>query len=160
MFPAEEVTREIRAQYNRFVELTGKQPGYLHGHSISYETYNEAIEELSRETGIPYSVKFLMEKKATFAGMHMTTASKNKSFDPFEQLNKDTKADVLRDKDLILNSELSLILCHPGYMDADLINMTTLSIERIKDHAMMVDPEIKKMIEENGIELITYRDLL
>jgi predicted glycoside hydrolase/deacetylase ChbG (UPF0249 family) len=160
MFPKEEVTQEIRAQYNRFVELTGKQPGYLHGHSISYETYNEAIEELSEETGIPYSMKFLKEKGAVMAGMHMSTASKNKTFDPFEQLNKDTKADVLRDKDLILSSDLALIICHPGYMDADLITMTSLSIERVKDLAMMVDPEIKRFVEENNIELITYRDLL
>lgn len=160
MFPQEEVTKEIRAQYNRFIELTGKQPGYLHGHSISYETYNEAIEELSRETGIPYSMKLLKEKGVVMAGMHMSTASKNKTFDPFEQLNKDTKADVLRDKELILSSDLALIICHPGYMDADLINMTTLSIERVKDLAMMVDPEIKKFVEENNIELVTYRDLL
>ena len=105
-------------------------------------------------------MKFLKEKGAAFAGMHMSTASKNKTFDPFEQLNKDTKADVLRDKNLILSSDLALIICHPGYMDADLINMTTLSIERVKDLAMMVDPEIKKFVEENNIELVTYRDLL
>ena len=40
MFPAEEVTKEIRAQYNRFIALTGMHPGYLHGHSISYESYD------------------------------------------------------------------------------------------------------------------------
>ena len=105
-------------------------------------------------------MNFLKEKKAVFAGMHASNASKNKTFDPFEQLNKDTKADVLRDKELILNADLALIICHPGYMDADLINMTSLSIERIKDHAMMVDPEIKKFVEENDIELVTYRDLV
>ncbi|MBE5781479.1 MAG: ChbG/HpnK family deacetylase, partial [Clostridiales bacterium] len=56
MFPAEEVNREIRAQYDKFIELTGKKPGYLHGHSISPETYNEAIMALSEETGVPYSM--------------------------------------------------------------------------------------------------------
>lgn len=160
MFPAEEVTKEIRAQYNRFIELTGQKPGYLHGHSISYETYNEAIMELSKETGIPYSMKFLKEKGVVMAGMHFSNASKNKTFDPNEQLSKDTKADVLRDKDLILNAELAMVIGHPGFMDADLLSMTSLSIERVKDLAMMTDPEIKKFVEDNNIELITYRDLL
>ena len=55
MFPFEETYREIRAQYDRFVELTGKKPGYLHGHSLSHEHYMEAIRRVSEETGVPYS---------------------------------------------------------------------------------------------------------
>lgn len=160
MFPYDEVRKEIRAQYNKFIELTGTKPGYLHAHSISSETYNEAIIELSKETGIPYSMQFLKEKGVVMAGMHRSSATSNKTFDPNEQLNKNTTADVLRDKDLILSSDLAMVIGHPGYLDAELLKMTSLSIERVKDLAMMVDPEIKKMVEENNIELITYRDLL
>ena len=34
MFPYEECYIEMKAQFDRFVELTGKQPGYLHSHSL------------------------------------------------------------------------------------------------------------------------------
>ena len=61
LFPYEEVKTEIMAQFNRFIELTGKKPEYLHEHSISSENYRKVIHELSVETGIPYSSEILAE---------------------------------------------------------------------------------------------------
>ena len=160
MFPQEEVTREIRAQYNRFIELTGQKPGYLHGHSISYETYINAINELSEETGIPYSHNIMQKFNMTRIGMHRSNATTKKVFDPAEQLNKDTLADVLADKELLLSSEYAMIGGHPGYIDAELLGLTTLSLERCKDLAMVTSEEMKKIVEENNIQLITYYDLV
>ena len=51
LFPYEEVRKELLAQFNRFVELTGTKPGYLHEHSISSENYRKVIHELSVEQG-------------------------------------------------------------------------------------------------------------
>ena len=48
---------------------------------------------------------------------------------------------------------------HPGFVDNELLNLTTLSLERVKDHAMMTSKEIKQWIKDNDIELITYYDL-
>ena len=167
MFPYEEVEKEIYNQYNRFIELTGRKPGYLHGHSISYETYREAISKLSKETGIPYSQD--IQQEFGFRGFRdfkkrpdapTANASTSKQFDAVAQINKNTLADVLYNKDIILASEYACIGGHPGYIDAELIGLTSLSLERCRDLEMITSKEMKQFVEENNIQLITYYDLV
>lgn len=158
MFPYAEVEKEIRAQYNKFIELTGQKPGYLHGHSISYETYNEAISALSKETGVPYSKE--IREKFNFAGMKRPSGPIKKEFDPIAQLNKDTKAMALNSSKELLAAEYASIGGHPGYIDDELLGLTTLSLERCKDLEMLTSDEIKNWVKENNIELITYYDLI
>lgn len=164
MFPYDEVYREIRAQYDRFVLLTGKKPGYLHGHSLNHENYQKAIRQVSKEEGVPYSkdiqaqfgFRSLMDLKG---GMPKDPAKNKKSFDPMAQLSKDTVANVLDASDYLLGGEYAVIGGHPGFVDDELMGLTTLSLERIKDHAMCVSPMIKQWIKDHDIELITYDDL-
>ncbi|NCB32438.1 MAG: ChbG/HpnK family deacetylase [Erysipelotrichia bacterium] len=161
MFPYSEVYTELKAQYDRFLELTdGKKPGYLHGHSLSHENYRAAIAEISKATGIPYSQdmaeKYNMGstmKKKFMAGMI------KKEFDPIAQLNKNTIEQVLSCSDELLSHEYAMIGGHPGYVDAELLELTTLSLERCKDLQMCCSDEMKKWIAENHIQLITYYDL-
>lgn len=159
MFPAEEVYREIRAQFDRFVELTGENPGYLNGHSLSYETFREAIHQLSEETGVMFSNDIIEKLNIKRYGTRRSTASKNKTFDPLEQLNKPVLQYVLEDSEEMLKSEYGMIGGHPGYVDAELLSLTSLSLERVRDLEMLTVPEIKKLIEENNIELVTFAQL-
>lgn len=160
MFPYDEVKKEIYAQYNKFIELTGKKPGYLHNHSISHEHYREAIQELSKETGIPHSFTLLEKMGVVTVGLRNSSATSKKNFDAVEQLNHNPFADLLEDKELMLNSEYAVLGGHPGYVDADLIQLSSLSLERIRDLEMMTSTALKKLIRDNNIELITYYDLL
>lgn len=161
MFPYEEVHREIRAQYDKFVELTGKKPGYLHGHSISFENYREAIHSVSVDEGIPYSQD--IREKYNFGSMfkykERGMASQKKVFDPAEQLAKNPLQDIIDHKDDILTHEYFMIGGHPGFVDSDLLSLTTLSLERVRDHQMCTSKWLKDWINENNIELITYYDL-
>lgn len=164
MFPYDEVYRELRAQYDKFVAMTGMKPGYLHGHSISHEHYNEAIAQISKETGVPYSGD--IAKKYNIANLFIEMmkkrgdkSSKNKIFDPNDQLNKNPTQDVIDNWDFLMSHEYAAIGQHPGFLDAELLKWTTLSIERVRDHEMMTSPKIKKLIEDSNVELITYYDL-
>ncbi|MCR4634380.1 MAG: ChbG/HpnK family deacetylase [Erysipelotrichaceae bacterium] len=162
LFPYEEVRTEIYAQFDRFVELTGKMPEYLHEHSISSENYRKVIEELSVEKNIPYSTKIWKEMKMDSTMeklMSMSMASQKKVFDPNDQLNKDTVAQFFSVADEMLKNEYNVFCCHPGYVDADLLGLTTLSLERAKDAEMMMSEKVMNWIRENDVELITYRDL-
>ena len=158
MFPIDEVQIEIKAQYNRFVELTGRKPGYLHGHSIEPEPYTECIVRLSKETGIPYSKEIRKEKGVGGIPFHKGAFNK-KVFDAEIQLNKNTVKRILDHSELLLSYEIAAIGGHPGYIDAELLNLTTLSLERCRDAEMCMSEEIKRWIEDNQIELITYDDL-
>ncbi len=161
MFPWEETYREVKAQYDRFVELTGRKPGYLHGHSISHEHYREAIARISEEEGIPYS--HTIQEKYDFLNLRSLktsdTASRNKVFDAADQLNKNPLKLVQDNAELLLSKEYVCIGGHPGYVDAELLALTTLSLERVRDHQMDTSEWILNWVKENNIELITYYDL-
>ena len=161
MFPYDETYREIRAQYDRFVELTGKKPGYLHGHSISHEHYNEAIARISEEEGIPYS-QSIQKKYGFFNFRSLKTSdigSQKKVFDANDQLNKNPLKIVQDNADELLKHEYVCIGGHPGFLDAKLLSLTTLSIERVRDHEMDTSEWIRNWVKDNDIELITYYDL-
>ena len=163
MFPYDEMYREIRAQYDKYVELVGCKPGYLHGHSLLHEHYAEAIIQVSKETGVPYSQ--IIRDEYNFGGLMKITPEMfkvgniKKEFNPVDQLNKNTTKNILDNSEMLLASEYVMIGGHPGYIDDELLSLTTLSLERCKDAAMCMSPEIKKWIDDNGIELITYYDL-
>ena len=162
LFPYDEVNKELRAQYRRFVDLTGTKPGYLHEHSISSENYRKVIHELSVEEDIPYSSEIFKELKMDTATQKLfmnSLASQKKVFDPNDQLNKDTVAQFFSVAEDFLNNEYNCFVCHPGYVDAELLSLTTLSLERSKDAAMMMSPEVAAWVREHDVELITYRDL-
>ncbi len=166
MFPYEEVYREIRAQYDRFVALIGRKPGYLHGHSLGHEHYNEAIHQVSREEGVPYSMDIQRKygfsslfQKLPGGGMPKDPAKNKKVFDPMEQLNKDPLANFMKYADEFLREAYVMFGGHPGFVDAELMGLTTLSLERMRDHEAVTSPALKQWVEDNGVELITYYDL-
>jgi len=160
MFPFEEVYRELNAQYDKFLELTnGKKPGYVGGHSLSYETFKEAIARLAKERDVCSASEMLEKINAVQIGRRSTAASTKKTFDPLEQLNKPVTQNVLEDKEKLLEAEYAIIGTHPGYLDAELLGLTSLSLERVRDLEMLTHPEIKKLIEENNIELVTFQEL-
>jgi hopanoid biosynthesis associated protein HpnK len=54
----------------------------------------------------------------------------------------------------------SELMCHPGYVDADLTNThTRLLKQREREIQAMLQPEIKRLLVHHGIELISYRHL-
>ena len=163
MFPLEEVYREMRAQYSRFLELTGgKKPGYMHTHSLHPEPYMKALRQMAAEENIPFSHD--IQKKYGFCSFlsfsRPSSASAKKQFDAAEQLNKNPLAVVKEHADELLAQEYVNIGGHPGFVDAKLLGLTTLSLERIRDHEMDTSEWIKNWIKENNIELVTYYDLV
>ena len=160
MFPYDEVFKELKAQYDKFIELTGKKPGYLHNHSISNESYKEAIQAISKETLVPHSFTLLDQMGVVTVGLRKTNATTKKQFNPIEQLNHNPIQDLYDDLDLMLSSEYAVLGGHPGYVDNDLLNLSSLSLERCKDLEMMTSNQLKQLITEHNIELITYYDLL
>ena len=59
-----------------------------------------------------------------------------------------------------LNHEIGFIGTHCGYVDADLFEVSTYTLIRNRDLAAMTDSRMRQWIEENQIQLISYRDLL
>ena len=131
MFPFDETYREIRAQYDRFVALTGRRPGYLHGHSLRHEAlYGSDFEgqpgnrravfsTTSREA---FGFKSLFDLRRE---QRRDPAKTKKEFDPLAQLNKNPLQDILDHQDYLLSGEYLEIGGHPGFVDAELMDLTT-----------------------------------
>ena len=162
MFPYEECYREMRGQYDRFIELVGKKPGYLHAHSLMTENYMQVIRDLAKETGVPFSMDLQEKYHFDSISKHIDRSQSSltkKVFDPIAQLSKTPLENNMQFAEDFLGSEYVTIGGHPGYIDNELLGLTTLSLERCKDADMMMSDVLKNWIEENGIELITYYDL-
>lgn len=157
MFPFDETYRELKNQYDRFLALAGKKPEYLHAHSISPENYEKAIRKLSHDEGICYTHD--VREKYGMYNFRDGALKNRKVFDPAEQLEKNPLKDFFAKEKEVLAHEYAFVGGHPGFVDADLIGLTTLSLERIRDHQMYTSPLFRKWIEENHADLITYRDL-
>lgn len=93
LFPYDEVYTEIKAQYDRFIELTGRKPGYLNGHSIVAETMLKAMRKVAEDEDLPFAFDFMQMAFTTFSlpeeEDEKTNASVSKVFDPQAQLKKD-----------------------------------------------------------------------
>lgn len=160
MFPYEECYKEVRAQFDRFVKLVGKKPGYLNGHSIGHENLTEAIRQLSKEENILYSNDVCEEKDFVWAiDIKKNEATTKKVFDPMAQVNRNPLKYFMDHAEEYLKHEYVLAGGHPGYVDAELFNLTSLSIERCRDLEMFLSPILKQWIQDNDVELISYYDL-
>jgi predicted glycoside hydrolase/deacetylase ChbG (UPF0249 family) len=48
------------------------------------------------------------------------------------------------------------LMCHPGYADAELIESTSYARHREVERGILTDPDVRKAIEQRGIELISF----
>lgn len=158
MLPLDEMYIELKAQYDRFVELTGQKPGYLHVHSLPVEPYIETIRRISKETGVIFSQDAIDQYDiAMWLKDHQGSMAKVANMSAMMQY--DPWVDINRNKEFMLSHEYAMLGGHAGYVDADLMKLSSLSLERFKDAEMLMSDEIKQWIKENDIELITYSDL-
>jgi predicted glycoside hydrolase/deacetylase ChbG (UPF0249 family) len=52
------------------------------------------------------------------------------------------------------------LVCHPGYNDADLDKVRTrLRASRVQELELLTSPDVRKLIDSLGIELISYNEL-
>lgn len=150
----QETYLEGKAQIEKFIELTGKKPEYLHGHAYGSPTITRVHERLSKEYGILMTHRTLEQKNVKMAKSWYTVP-----FSLEQQMQLSTKDFLLADKGEILGNDVAAIISHCGYVDAPLFAVSSFTIIRAKDLEAMVSEELKNWIKENDIELITYRDL-
>jgi hypothetical protein len=53
--------------------------------------------------------------------------------------------------------DLSELICHVGYNSDELMQLSSLNEKREKELALFTDEKIKQLIQENGIELLSFK---
>ena len=155
--PYDEVFIEGCAQVEKFIELVGKKPEYLTSHSTGgSQTYLDAIKDVAARYDIPFS-----KAKYKEYGLEMLKEDVEIKGDMFSYENqaRDRVESVLAALEKNKDKEYVLLGSHCGYVDGELIGLTRMNLERAMDHRMLTSEKIKKWIKDNGVELISFRDL-
>lgn len=149
----DEVVLEIEAQYRRFVEITGQQPHYFEGHAVASGNFFKGLAIVAERHNLPL-LPFAPAEPVRFRNTMLYTSmdSMMPDYDPFESL----KAAALRDYG---PDGCCMFVCHPGYLDDELLRLSSLTIPRTKEVAMAIDPAVRQWLEDNQIEVVTYDDL-
>ena len=149
----DEVILEIEAQYQRFVELTGIKPRYFEGHAVASKTFFKGLEYVAKKHGCDY-LGMNMNEPVRFrhTNLYICMDSMQKDYDPFESLKKYALMEYP-------DHGIPMFVCHPGYLDAYILRVSSLTYPRTLEVEMACDPKTISWLKENDIEIITYDDL-
>ena len=149
----DEVILEIEAQYRRFVELVGEKPHYFEGHAVASPNFFKGLEIVAEQHRLPY-LAFSMDEPVRFRNksLYISMDSMMPDYDPFESLKKAALADYGDDG-------CAMFVCHPGYLDDEILRTSSLTIPRTKEVAMAIAPETRRWLEEHEVKVVTYDEL-
>lgn len=149
----DEVMLEIEAQYQRFVELTGQKPVYFEGHAVASDNFFKGLEAVAAKHGCDYlGMSFDGPVAFRHSKVDMQMDSMNPDYDPVQFLRSLAAKEVEPDT-------VTTMVCHPGYLDDYLLQTSSLLIPRTKEVEMALNADLKKELEAQGIEFITFADV-
>lgn len=172
-----EVQAEWSVQIEKFVETAGRAPDHLDSHHhFSYFTppIFRVMLELARDYNCPIRLPDLsaMDEAISDLTPEMVQAMREgapalmEEFKPrhpdyFSPSFYDETATKSGLKDLLANLPpgAAEIMCHPGYVDQDLLARSIYNLQRETEIEALTDPEIVRYISEQHIELISFAQL-
>ena len=165
----DEVKREWRAQIEAFIKAAGRKPTHLdsHHHSsyFSPELFH-AMLELAKEYDCAIRFPFTGDISEELEETNRHVPDLVKEFSPRrpDQFVVDFYDEGATHEALltIINSlpdGTTEIMCHPGYTDEAFAQESIYNNQRDRELDILTDPSIKKAIQANGIQRITFADL-
>ncbi|HAE42507.1 MAG TPA: PTS cellbiose transporter subunit IIC [Clostridiales bacterium] len=150
----EDAKRETIAQLERHKELTGQHPNHIEPHSAGNKNTWQAGLEVMNE----YKIHGMWQEKESellYYGHELIMT--NEAY--MKALHTGITAEMFMDDICgILSSphEYNILHFHPGYLDAYVIDNSSLTIPRVRDLQLLTDPLVKKWLEDNNIELVDF----
>ena len=149
----EEALIEVTAQYKRYVELTGRRPSYIDIHSVSSDNLEAAVKKIAAKEGTDY-LPLRFNEPVCFRGQKLTIHMDSifPGYDSFESL----KTAVSESSD----DSISLMICHPGYVDEHLRKTSLLVMQRPAETEMLTSAVTIEWLKNNHVCLITPDQLV
>ncbi|OOM80882.1 ChbG/HpnK family deacetylase [Clostridium sp. BL-8] len=144
----EDAVREVEAQLDKFRKITGGNPAYFDRHAIESKNLDKAIEYVANKNDVVYIpfMKSFSAKDIYCKFAKLPIMSEENLYDPFSYF--------LNDEGEILENNLSMIAVHPGYVDQNLLELSSYNMIRPLEVKVLTSIEIKDWIKRNNIELI------
>ncbi len=150
----DELVIEIEAQYERFKQLVGHEPGYFEAHAVMSRNLTRALEIVAERHSLRYSAMLPGDTTGTFAGKPIACAPMNSMLPDYDAVQSLKDAVAAAPEDMP-----TVYVCHPGYLDAYLLRSSSLTVNRTKEVEMLCDPATRAWLAEQNVELITYDDV-
>ena len=165
----DEVKAEWHSQVEAFVKAAGRKPTHLdsHHHSscFSAELFH-AMLELAKEYDCAIRFPFTDNIMSELEETSKQVPGLIKEFNPhrpdcfvFDFYDEGATHEALLNIINNLKDGTTEIMCHPGHVDDAFVNESVYNRQRERELKILTDPCIKKAIQANGIELITFADL-
>lgn len=149
----DEAYKEISAQYDRFVELTGHKPCYIDVHAVYSKNFYRAIQEVAQLHGVDYDLFSRPQpKRFRHTDIYVSSEYNQPDYQPMEAFKRITLQEIPE-------NSVKMFIVHPGYLDAYIVRQSTLLYPRLYDLEMLVSPEVKQWIDLHKVQLISYNDL-
>jgi predicted glycoside hydrolase/deacetylase ChbG (UPF0249 family) len=152
----DDVSRELEAQISLFTKMAGRLPSHLdsHHHSALHPSVQPVFAEAARRRGLPVRASSESARDELRAS---GVATPDRFLDGFygEGATAENLRAILRD----LREETSELMCHPGRADPKLLSGSTYARERERELAILCDPQIRTLLGEAEIQLISFADL-
>lgn len=149
----EEVILEIEAQYQRFRELTGREPQYFEGHAVASRNFFKGLEIVAQRHKLklcPVSFDGSPMRVGN-TNCRMWLESMNPDYDPMESIRRMVSG---AGEDLC-----EIYVCHPGYLDAYIMKHSSLLRPRAMEVEAVCDPALQAWIAAQDVTLVTYDEL-
>ncbi|WP_298133452.1 ChbG/HpnK family deacetylase [Micropruina sp.] len=152
-FDYDETLAEARAQLARFREIMGRNPVYLHHHSLITPGIDAVFYTLAREMRLPVIDDL-------YRGGHVPKLPNpwylEDRFDVQAQADADPKASTREIVEAAAADPVSLLFLHPGYVDAEVIRISTYSVIRAQDLDFATHPSVADALTGAEVELTTF----
>lgn len=154
--PYEQIYHEMEQQVLKFIELMGRKPSYITGHSYSTKELDQAMRDICKKYEITLDCFNLGDLYVGNRWYFQTKGPDGRPpvFDLNAQGDTDVKGFILQDRCEVLNKEYAMIATHAGYCDGELMQMSTFNVIRGVELEALCSKEVKEWVENNKIKLI------
>lgn len=148
--PAEpgEVMAEVRAQFDRFLELAGRLPTHLdsHHHSHRNPIVCDALVALALEHDLPIrNASPEVEERLRREGITTNDFFVERFF------GEDAQLEILIEILESLQPGVTEIMCHPANVDDELRNSSSYAVERQHELEILTHPDAVRAVQELGL---------
>ena len=142
-FREEDVDQEARAQMEAFIQLVGKKPDYIDYHVFLTPSIEKALQKVAQEYDVVCKLHFKKEKATSDRAPFYERKEPFSSWLEQGQWPKE---------------ETTLLIFHPGFLDQDVLRLSSLTKLRCTDHAFLLDQEVQTYFRKQG-KSIRYSEL-
>ncbi|MBQ1757977.1 MAG: ChbG/HpnK family deacetylase [Erysipelotrichaceae bacterium] len=165
----EDAYLEYDNQVKRFIELTGKLPGYIGGHAWGNDVTDKAMNDICEKYGVFNLMKnnpFPLEKDLEMQWARPVMNEKGewefnvltqKDNDPLAWFKEGRFDDVLNNA--LKNMKVFMLHTHAGYLDRELLQLSSYNMLRPMEAGFLMSDELIEWVKKNNVELVNILDV-